>query len=73
MDDILLEVRQSREAFAASHNFDVQAMVAYLRRQDQREDWPVVTRSPRPAIGFVADHSEVDMTREANHGTAGLR
>jgi hypothetical protein len=46
-DDVLLEVRAAREAFAGLHNIDVRAMVADLAAQDAAGDWPVVRRAPR--------------------------
>ena len=50
-DSVLQEVRAAREAYARSHGFDVQAMVADLRAQDDRGDWPVVRLAPRrPAV-----------------------
>ena len=42
-DDILLEIRRTREAFAEAHGFDIRAMVATLRRMDDAGDWPVVS------------------------------
>jgi hypothetical protein len=53
-DSVLQEVRAAREAFARSHGYDVRAMVADLREQDDRGDWPVVRLVPRrPAIPTV--------------------
>lgn len=46
-DDVLLEVRAAREAYAQKHNFDVRAMVADLQARDAVGDWPVVRRAPR--------------------------
>lgn len=46
-DDVLREVRAAREAYSRTHGYDVQAMVADLRAQDEAGDWPVVRRSPR--------------------------
>jgi hypothetical protein len=46
-DSVLQEVRAAREAYARSHGYDVRAMVADLRAQDERGDWPVVRLSPR--------------------------
>jgi len=54
-DSVLQEVRAAREAFARSHGYDVRAMVADLRAQDDRGDWPVVRLAPRrPAVPGVA-------------------
>jgi hypothetical protein len=50
-DSVLQEVRAAREAFARSHGYDVRAMVAHLREQDDCGDWPVVRLAPRsPAL-----------------------
>ena len=46
-DDILLEVRRAREEYAASHGYDIRAMVADLRRMDEAGDWPVVSLTPK--------------------------
>jgi hypothetical protein len=49
-DSVLQEVRAARDAYARSHGYDVWAMVADLREQDDRGDWPVVRLVPgRPA------------------------
>lgn len=43
-DPIIEELHQVREKFAAQFNYDVAAMVAYLREQQQKEkDHPVVS------------------------------
>lgn len=49
-DDILQEIRQTREAFAAKHNYDIHAMVAELRRLDEIEQRPVVSLPPRTVV-----------------------
>jgi hypothetical protein len=49
-DSVLLEVRAAREAYARSHGYDVRAMVADLRAQDELGDWPVVRLSPRRPV-----------------------
>jgi hypothetical protein len=46
-DSVLQKVRAAREAYARSHGYDVWAMVADLRKQDDRGDWPVVRLVPR--------------------------
>ena len=46
-DSVLQEVRAAQEAYARSHGYDVYAMMADLRRQDERGDWPVVRLAPR--------------------------
>ncbi len=44
-DDVLREVREAREAYARSFNFDLAAMFEDLRRQEEEGDWPVVDLS----------------------------
>lgn len=61
-DDVLLEVRAAREAFARLHNFDVRAMVADLRAQDAAGDWPVVRRSPRRAAPVAPPNRTLQQT-----------
>jgi hypothetical protein len=46
-DSVLQDVRLAREAYARSHGYNVWAMVADLRRRDERGDWPVVRLDPR--------------------------
>ena len=48
-DPILDELHQVREQFAARFNYDVAAMVAYLREQQEKEtDHPIVSFSQPP-------------------------
>lgn len=43
---ILEELHQIREQFAARFNYDVAAMIAFLRaQQQQEEDYPIVSFS----------------------------
>jgi hypothetical protein len=57
-DSVLQEVRAARDAFARSHEYDVPAMVADLRDQDDRGDRPVVRLAPRrPAVAGVSQSS----------------
>ena len=46
-DSVLQQVREAREAYARTHDFDVNAIIAHLREQDARGDWPVVRLAPR--------------------------
>jgi hypothetical protein len=41
-DEILREVWQSRDEFAKRHNYDIEAMVATLRKME-RHPWSTVT------------------------------
>jgi hypothetical protein len=49
-DEVVREVRAAREVFAASHEYDVQAMVAALRALDDAGGRAVVRFAPRPAV-----------------------
>jgi len=42
-DDVILEVRAVREAFAASHDYNVRAMVMALRKMDVKSGVPIVS------------------------------
>ena len=54
-DTVIQEVRAAREADAASHGYDIRAMVADLRDRDERGDWPVVRLAPRrPAVPIAS-------------------
>lgn len=48
-DDVIREIRAAREAYGASHGFDIRAMVADLQARDAVGDWPVVSLAGRPA------------------------
>lgn len=47
-DPVVEEVRAAREAYAASFNYDLAAMVADLRRRQAQEGRRVVSRPPKP-------------------------
>jgi hypothetical protein len=47
-DDIIREIRATREAFAAAHGYDVRAMVETLRKKDAAAGRQVVQLPPRP-------------------------
>jgi hypothetical protein len=47
-DDILREIRATREAFAAAHNYDIRAMAATLQAAETASDREIVTLPPRP-------------------------
>jgi hypothetical protein len=49
-DEIVREVRAAREAFAASHGYDIRAMVAALHQLGIASGREVVRLAPRPAI-----------------------
>ena len=47
-DDIIREIRATREAFAAANGYDVRAMAATLREMDRLGSERVVRLSPKP-------------------------
>ena len=49
-DDIMREIRATRDNFAAEHNYDVRAMVAALRAEEAASGRLVVSFPPRPVM-----------------------
>ena len=49
-DSILQQVRSAERTCSRSHGYDVWAMVADLRTQDELGDWPVVRLAPRRPV-----------------------
>jgi hypothetical protein len=49
-DEVVREVRAAREAFAASHGYDVKSMVAALRALDDADARAVVRFAPRAVV-----------------------
>lgn len=49
-DDILKEIRATRDAFAQRHGYDLNSMIAYLRKLDELGDKPVVRLAPRRPV-----------------------
>jgi hypothetical protein len=49
-DEVVREVRAAREAFAASHGFDIRKMVAALHELGIASGRQLVQFAPRPAI-----------------------
>lgn len=47
-DDLLRQIRATRDEFAEAHGYDVRAMVAFLRELDAAGDRQVVRLAPRP-------------------------
>jgi len=70
-DDVLQGVRTAREAYAQSHGYDLKAMVADLREQDDRGDWPVVCLAPRRPLGPAVSHFEPNPTLRPTRPAAG--
>jgi hypothetical protein len=49
-DEVMREVRAAREAFAASHGFDIRKMVAALHELGVASGGELVRFAPRPAL-----------------------
>jgi hypothetical protein len=49
-DEVVREVRVAREAFAASHGYDIRAMVAALHELGLASGRELVRFTPRPAV-----------------------
>ena len=49
-DEVVREVRAAREAFAASHGFDIRKMVAALHELGVASGRELVQFAPRPAL-----------------------
>ncbi len=49
-DEVVREVRSVREAFAASHGYDIRTMVAALHELGLASGREVVRLAPRPAV-----------------------
>jgi hypothetical protein len=50
-DEIVEEVRQERDAFAAEFDYDLEAMAGYLRTKEQEGERKPVSLSPKkPAL-----------------------
>ena len=49
-DEVVREVRSAREAFAASHGYDIRAMVAALHELGVASGRQLVRFAPRPAV-----------------------
>ena len=49
-DEVVREVRAARDAFAASHGYDIQAMVVALQVFGAASDREIVRLPPRPAL-----------------------
>ena len=64
-DDILREVRATREAFGQKHGFNIRAMVADLQAQNSAGDWPVVSHPPRRPNSYRAPNKPQQPTGAA--------
>jgi hypothetical protein len=49
-DEVVREVRAAREAFAASHGYDIRAMVAALHELGVASGRELIRLAPRPAV-----------------------
>lgn len=54
LDAILEELHRVREAYAARFNYDLRAMYRDLKAREERGEFVVVHRSPRPPRVKVA-------------------
>jgi hypothetical protein len=54
-DDIMGEIRAYREAFAAAHNYDIDAIVATLRAMDAESGQPTISFAPRPVEPIIVE------------------
>ena len=52
-DEIMREIRATREAFALRFNYDIQAMLDYLRAEGEKSGCPGVSFAPRRPEGWV--------------------
>ncbi len=69
-DDVVRQVREAREAYAQSFGYDLKAMVADLRNQDDKGDRPVVRLAPRRPSGAAFSHGEPDPALRHARSTA---
>jgi len=63
-NDVMDEIRATRDAFAEAHGFDIRAMFATLQRMSNADPRPTVKLPPRPIE--VADDDSAAATT-ANH------
>jgi hypothetical protein len=63
-DEVVREVRAAREAFAASHGYDIRAMVAALHELGVASGRPLVRFAPRPTV------TEQNQTLQQTEATA---
>ncbi len=54
-DPILADLYRFREELAARFNYDVDALVAYLREEQAKEDRPIISFSPKRIETKVVD------------------
>ena len=52
-DEILREIRATRDAFAARFDYNLAAMCEHLRKEQEEGNWPVVRLAPRRPEGRV--------------------
>ncbi len=78
-DEVVKEVRAARDAFAASHGYDIDAIMAALRElteQSAAKGWKVVRLPSRPVVNhkltllpvdpLVAEASQASVPRAVN-------
>ena len=72
-DEVVKEVRAAREAFAASHGYDIDAIMAALRELSElsvANGWKVVRLPSRPVVNHELRRQPVDtLVAEASQVT----
>ncbi len=68
-DPIVKEVRRVREAYAAQFNYDLEAIVQDLKRQEQASGRTFVRFSPRPARLLQRTVAKASRTASNESGT----
>jgi hypothetical protein len=71
VDELLREVRKVREAYAASHGFDIRRMVAALRELGIASGRELVSFPPRPAIAVQPPQADTDGSKPPEAITRG--
>lgn len=70
-DEVVREVRAAREAFAASHGYDIRKMVAALHELGVASGREVVRFSPRPATIGQPTGAEIRVSQDSKALEAG--
>ncbi len=61
-DEVMRGVWAAKDAFARRFNYDIDAMGAYLREQQEKSGRSVVRLAPRRPTGWVEPESDQPMT-----------
>lgn len=70
MDDILLDVRKVREAYAKQFGFDLEAIHRDLKAQEQASGRQVVSLPPRRPKPAMANGTRAGESKEAGQGNS---